>query len=338
MLREIVHIDEDLCNGCGDCVPNCHEGALQIIDGKARLVSDLMCDGLGACLGHCPEGAITIEKREAEPYDEKKVMAIMVEKGENTVVAHLQHLLDHNETEFYREAIEYLTDHEDVLPFSLTVVNDRIGRDGVSAEGRPEATAGSLGAGLAAGGDEPLACGCPGIAAKSFQPSALAGSVTPVASVKNSQPATITGDVIPAANTTEAADALMDGGSQLSHWPVQMHLINPRASFFRGADVVLAADCVAYALGNFHQQYLKGKKLAIACPKLDHGPEVYIEKIRSMIDEEGINTLHIMVMEVPCCSGLRRMVELAQQQAKRKVPVKQTVVGVEGDILSEEWI
>lgn len=338
MIREIVRIDEELCNGCGECVPNCHEGALQIIDGKARLVSDLMCDGLGACLGHCPEGAITIEKREAEAYDETKVMAIMVEKGENTVVAHLQHLLDHNEMEFYREAIEYLTGHEDVLPFLVTAVVDRVQGDGVSAEGGSALSAGSTAGAHADGAGEPLACGCPGTAAKSFQPSAFAGSGKPGISVDGMQQAAMAGGITPAANKTDAANASMNDASQLSHWPVQMHLINPRASYFRGADVVLAADCVAYALGNFHQQYLKGKKLAIACPKLDHGPEVYIEKIRSMIDEAGINTLHIMVMEVPCCSGLRRMVELAQQQAKRKVPVKQTVVGVEGDILSEEWI
>ena len=117
-----------------------------------------------------------------------------------------------------------------------------------------------------------------------------------------------------------------------------MHLINPAASFFKGADVVLAADCVAYALGNFHQKYLKGKSLAIACPKLDQGPEIYIEKIRRLIDESKINTLHLMIMEVPCCGGLRQMVKLAQDRAARKVPVKQTVVSAEGAIVSEEWV
>ncbi|MCA1746402.1 MAG: 4Fe-4S ferredoxin, partial [Bacteroidales bacterium] len=129
-----------------------------------------------------------------------------------------------------------------------------------------------------------------------------------------------------------------DSPSQLSQWPVQMHLINPAASFFKGADVVLAADCVAYALGNFHQKYLKGKSLAIACPKLDQGPEIYIEKIRRLIDESKINTLHLMMMEVPCCGGLRQMVKLAQDRAERKVPVKQTVVSAEGAIVSEEWV
>ena len=112
MERDIIKIDDDKCTGCGLCVPNCHEEALQIIDGKVRLVSDLMCDGLGACLGHCPEGAITIERREAEPYDEPKVMEIMVTKGFNTVVAHLRHLREHNETIFLKQGMSYLIANE----------------------------------------------------------------------------------------------------------------------------------------------------------------------------------------------------------------------------------
>ncbi len=105
MERDVIKIDEELCDGCGECVPGCHEGALQIIDGKARLISDLMCDGLGACLGHCPQGAMEIERREADPYDETKVMEIMVPKGINTVIAHLKHLKDHNEMDFVKEGL-----------------------------------------------------------------------------------------------------------------------------------------------------------------------------------------------------------------------------------------
>ena len=110
--REIIKIDEDLCDGCGLCVPNCPEGALQVIDNKARLGSDLFCDGLGACIGHCPRGAITIEKREAEPYDEKKVMENIVKQGENTIKAHLQHLKSHGATEYLKEAIEFLKEND----------------------------------------------------------------------------------------------------------------------------------------------------------------------------------------------------------------------------------
>ncbi|MBN1598152.1 MAG: hypothetical protein JW894_07645 [Bacteroidales bacterium] len=111
MIRGVVKIDDELCNGCGDCVPNCHEGALQIIDGKARLISDLLCDGLGACIGNCPMGAITIEKREAEEYDETKVMELMVEKGKKTVIAHLKHLKEHNEKEFLQLGVKYLSSY-----------------------------------------------------------------------------------------------------------------------------------------------------------------------------------------------------------------------------------
>jgi ferredoxin len=122
MLREVVNINEELCDGCGECVPGCHEGALQIIDGKARLISDLLCDGLGACIGHCPQGAITMEKREAEPYDEIKVIDLIIPKGKNTVIAHLKHLRDHNETAFMKQAMTHMQLHRSELPFNLDEV------------------------------------------------------------------------------------------------------------------------------------------------------------------------------------------------------------------------
>ncbi|MDO8535455.1 MAG: 4Fe-4S binding protein [Candidatus Omnitrophota bacterium] len=106
--RKIIKIDEEKCNGCGQCIPNCPEGALQVIDGKARLISDLFCDGLGACIGHCPEGAIAIEERDAEKYDEKKVMDNIVKQGKNTIIAHLKHLKEHNEFGYLKEAMDYL--------------------------------------------------------------------------------------------------------------------------------------------------------------------------------------------------------------------------------------
>src|SRR5512135_3488676 len=115
MLREIVRIDEEKCNGCGLCVPTCQEGALQIIDGKARLISELMCDGLGACLGHCPEGAITIEKREAEAYDEEVVIPQMVKSGKNTLFAHLKHLQDHHEVVYLKQATAWLKNNREQL-------------------------------------------------------------------------------------------------------------------------------------------------------------------------------------------------------------------------------
>ena len=125
--------------------------------------------------------------------------------------------------------------------------------------------------------------------------------------------------------------------SQLTQWPIQMHLISPTAPYYQGADVLLAADCVAFALGSFHQDYLKGKAIAIACPKLDEGQDVYIEKIKSWLEDAKINTLTVVVMQVPCCSGLLNLAQQAVQSSERKVPIKVVVVGLQGEILSEEW-
>lgn len=307
MEREIVKINEELCDGCGECVPGCHEGALQIIDGKARLISDLMCDGLGACLGHCPQGAISIEKREAEPYDEVKVMEIMTLKGKNTVIAHMKHLKDHNETAFLKQAVKFLKENTDTMEFDVSEVIREVHNHGSDCN--------------AGGGG-----GCPGSQSQSF----VSGPV-------------VQGFGAPAATATATAPAAAPAAaaplkSSLTHWPVQMHLINPAASHYQGADLVLAADCVAYSLADFHQKYLKGKALAIACPKLDQGADIYVEKIRRLVDEAKINTLHLMIMQVPCCGGLLQLIKIAQSQSKRKIPVKQTVVGIQGEILSEEWI
>lgn len=126
--------------------------------------------------------------------------------------------------------------------------------------------------------------------------------------------------------------------SHLRQWPVQLHLVSPRAPYFQGADVVLSADCVAYALADFHKDYLKDKTLAIACPKLDSGQEIYIEKITSLIEDAEINTLTVMIMQVPCCRGLLSVAQQALSKAERKIPVKAVVVSIEGEILSEEWI
>lgn len=298
----MVSIDEDLCDGCGACIPSCHEGALQLIDGKARLISDLMCDGLGACLGHCPQGAISIEKREAEPYNETRVMEFMIEKGENTVVAHLQHLKEHQEMEYLKEGVQFLKDHQEELPFRLEKVLGRVHHARVEKE--------------------QLACGCAGSEARSFTPQS--------ASLHSHHS-------VPAAGALTLEPEVKQA-SELRQWPVQMHLINPGASYFRDTDLLLAADCVAFSLGNFHSSWLKGKTLAIACPKLDSGLDMYVEKIRALIDDARINTLTVMMMQVPCCGGLLQMVKLAAEGAERKVPVKKVIVGVEGDILEEEWV
>ena len=218
IVRKILRIDEEKCDGCGACVPSCAEDALQIIEGKVKLVSEVYCDGLGACLGECPQGAITIEERAAEEFDEEATKL---------------HLEDRN-------------------------------------EGTQEATT---------------------------------GKVT----------------------------------SQLNQWPIQMHLISPTAPYYQGADVLLTADCVAYAMGSFHPDYLKEKSIAIACPKLDEGQDVYVEKIRSWLEDAKINTLTVLIMQVPCCIGLLNLAQQAAQSSKRTVPIKSVVVSLQGEILSEEW-
>lgn len=212
MIRDIIKIDEELCNGCGLCVKGCHEGALQMIDGKARMISEMFCDGLGACIGDCPVGAITIEKREAEPYDELAVMKRLVPMGEKTIVAHLKHLREHNETEYLKQGVMYLKSRG--IDIDLSEVKK------VSQKS---------------------SCACPGSMSQSF--AQAAPDLKPVYEKK----------------------------SQLTHWPVQLHLLNPGASHFKNADVLLAADCVAFAYADFHMEMLASKKLAIACPKLDSG-------------------------------------------------------------------
>ena len=126
--------------------------------------------------------------------------------------------------------------------------------------------------------------------------------------------------------------------SQLRQWPIQLHLIGPNAPYYQGADVLLTADCVAYAVGGYHPEYLKGKSIAIACPKLDEGQDIYKEKITAWFDEAKINTLTVMIMEVPCCKGLSAIVQSALASAKRKVPVKEIIVGLDGDIRQEAWL
>ena len=126
--------------------------------------------------------------------------------------------------------------------------------------------------------------------------------------------------------------------SQLRQWPIQLHLVSPSAPYYQGSDVLLTADCVAYALGDFHRQFLKGKSLAIACPKLDEGQDIYQEKIKSLIEDAKINTLTVLIMQVPCCMGLLNLARQASEAAQRKIPVKSVVVGVQGEILQEEWV
>ncbi len=305
MIREIVKIDRELCNGCGACIPNCHEGALQMIDGKATLVSELMCDGLGACIGHCPVGAITIEKREADEYDEILTIKEMINAGPNVVTAHLKHLKDYNEHGYLNQAFDFLLNNKSSINFNVDEVVFEVNAHGQKNTKKNNPYLQNL---VNSHKGDKLACGCPGTAAKEFAP----------CNVENNH------------NNDE--------NSQLSHWPVQLHLINPNAGFFNQCDLLLAADCVAYALANFHQKYLKGKKLAIACPKLDQNKESYIEKLTHLIDHAQVNTITVIKMEVPCCGGLLQLVQSALAIAKNKVPVKVITVSSQGKVIENAWL
>ena len=247
--RDIIRIDEEKCDGCGRCVGACAEGAIALVDGKARLVSETYCDGLGACLGECPRGAISIESAEAQPFDRA------------AVEAHLGHAQPASGTP---------------LPAAPALPV------------RPHAGQGAHGG------------GCPGSRSMAFAPAAPA--------------------------------SLERGSSALAQWPVQLHLLSPLAPYLRGADLVLAADCVAYAVGDFHARFLAGRRLAIACPKLDQHQEVYLEKLTAMIDEGAIRSLTVVVMEVPCCAGLAKIATAAASRAARKASVDAIVVGVTGEV------
>jgi ferredoxin len=298
MKRKIIHIDERLCDGCGLCIPNCPEGAIRLDDGKARLAGELLCDGLGACLGHCPQGAITVEGREAEAYDERRVMEQVAPQGGAAIQAHLDHLKEHGQKEYLRQALAYLD--ERAIGIGGEAQEPEPAACGCAAEPRAAQAA------AAAAASPRVSGGCPGARAMAFE----------------------------AAEADRAAPA----ASELTHWPVQLHLVSPLAPHFRGADVVLSADCAAYALGDFHRRFLKGRGLAIACPKLDDGQQIYAEKLQALIEQAEINTLTVVIMEVPCCGGLLRLAQAAMARASRNVPLKAVVVGVRGQILREEWV
>lgn len=276
MRRKIIAIDQEKCNGCGLCASDCPEGALKIIDGKARLVGDLLCDGLGACLQACPENAISVEEREAEPYEELKVLENVVLQGRNVLRAHLEHLRNHGQTLYLQQALSYLREHR--IPVDISQECNT---------------------------SQPSARQCPGSQTIAFSVS---------------------------------RDEEEDGPartSHLTHWPIQLHLISPTAPHYHNSDLLIAADCVAFSLADFHKDFLKGRTLAIACPKLDARQEVYLEKLTALIDQAELKSICVMIMQVPCCSGLLRQVAEAASRAARKVPVRCIVVGIRGEVLSE---
>ena len=285
MKRKIIKINEEKCNGCGLCIPNCPEGALQIIDGKARLVSDLFCDGLGACIGECPLGAITVEEREAQPYNEAKVMENVVKGGKNVIKAHLKHLKDHNETEYYNQAIAYLKDNnievpeieEKIIPFS-----------------------------------------CPGMK--------MVDNQQKMSNVRRGASSTID------EKSRLKTESVEERPTELRQWPTQLHLLNPRASYFQNADLLVAADCVPFTFNGFHEKFLRGKTLVNFCPKLDHSFDVYVDKLAQIFSLNEIKSITILRMEVPCCGGTTATVKAALEKAGKNIPINDIIITLDGKI------
>jgi len=233
MVREIISIDESKCNGCGLCVSACHEGAIGLVDGKAKLLRDDYCDGLGNCLPVCPMEAITFEKREAAEYNETAVKANMENKQPET-----------------------------------------------------------------------LACGCPGTQSKT------------ISHESHGEPARVQAAV----------------ETHLNQWPVQIKLVPPNAPYFSNANLLIAADCTAYAYGNFHSEYMKNKITIIGCPKLDDID--YSEKLTAILKMNDIKSVTVTRMEVPCCGGLENAVKTALQNCGKMIPWQVVVFSTNGEILN----
>jgi len=236
-IRKIVHIDESRCNGCGKCIVNCAEGALEIIDGKAKLVKDIYCDGLGACLGHCPLHAITVEEEESEDFDE------------GLTKEHLMRMKNESE-----------------IPKG----------------------------------------GCPGSRMKQFD-----------RRVEIKEEGKIT--------------------STLRQWPVQLALVNPSAPYFKGADLLITADCVPFAYGNYHNDFLKDKVVVVGCPKLDD-TEKYTEKLKQIIKTNDLESITLLRMEVPCCGGMAMIAKNARDKSLVNIPIKVIIIGIEGQIIKKDYI
>jgi Fe-S-cluster-containing hydrogenase component 2 len=245
-VRNIVNIDEGKCNGCGLCVTACAEGAIQLVGGKARLVSETYCDGLGACLGHCPQGAITLSQRESAEFDEHAVK---------------EHLARQQKPEMLAPATEGFV--------------------------------------------------CPGMRQQSLRKPAASAAAVPAGSVAAT--------------------------SELTHWPVQLKLISPAAKCLQGADLLLVADCVPFAMGDFHARFLRDHSIVIGCPKLDDS-EFYSDKLADILMTAHPKSLTVIHMEVPCCSGLTRIAQRAIGLSGVLMAFDDVTISLQGEILRTETL
>jgi NAD-dependent dihydropyrimidine dehydrogenase PreA subunit len=257
--RNIIQIDELLCDGCAACITSCPEGALQIIDGKAKVVKESFCDGLGACIGECPVGALSSIEAETDAYDENGVIEHIKQHSPETLDAHAQHLNLHGDK--LLSTLSNRKHHPTACPSSRTMEIER-------------------------------------------------------------------------SNNGQTNNSLE---SQLRQWPIQLHLVPPNAPYFMNADIALVADCVPFSYGNFHNDYLSKFPIAIGCPKLDD-THLYFEKIKLIIEQSNPRSIKILIMEVPCCSGLLQITKQAILATQAHIPVEITVIGINGQILSTHII
>ncbi|WP_130864200.1 ATP-binding protein [Bacilliculturomica massiliensis] len=259
MKRKIIRIDEEKCNGCGACAAACHEGAIGMVKGKAKLMREDYCDGLGDCLPACPAGAITFEEREAPAYDHQAVMA-------------------------------------------AKAAREKEGAEPSQGEGERE----------------PLPCGCPGT---------MARAIHREDSPEEAREGTET------AERTSPGGEMAAAGSQLSQWPVQIRLAPVNAPYFNGAKLLIAADCTAYAYGNFHRDLIRGRIALIGCPKLDEGD--YAEKLTEILKNNHIRSVTVARMEVPCCGGIENAVKRALEASGKVIPWHVVTISTDGRIIDE---
>lgn len=270
MKRKIIEINEGLCNGCGNCVTGCSEGALKIVNGKAKVVNETFCDGFGDCIGHCPTGALKIIEREAEDFDI------------NAVEEHLRNTYGETAVDKMHEAQKIHENKE------------------TEHKGCPGSAAHQLHGG-----------GCPSAKFKQFDKNG--NGSRPKQPIMN--------------NNSDTAEIK----SELTQWPVQLHLVPPRGPMFDNKDILIAASCTAFSFGDFHRKILSGKALVIACPKLDD-TEGYVEKLAAIFATNNVRSITCAIMEVPCCGGLLRTVKAALAESGKDIPLKTVTIGIEGDI------
>ncbi len=266
MKRNIIQIDEEKCNGCGLCVNACHEGALQMINGKAKLITDSYCDGLGDCLPECPTGAIQIIERDADAYDEVAVLAKMAGAKAQSHTHSNAHM--HNSANTHNSANKHSND---------------TAHDAACSGG-----------------------GCPGSRARSIEKKAEPTQVQQKASLPS-----------------------MD--SQLRQWPVQIKLVPVKAPYLHNAHLLVAADCTAFAYGNIHNDFMKDKITLIGCPKLDEGD--YSDKLAAILQNNEVQSVHVLRMEVPCCGGITQAVKSAMKKSGKMIPWQVTTISTSGEIL-----